>query len=166
MTKPDTSSDAQLEQRVRRLCNSGYRAYDQGDYDVALRRFYQAWTLIPKPQTEREASGWVLVAIGDAYFRKGNFTAGIEALRSALFCPKAVGNPFIHLRLGQCYLEHGEPEEADRHLVRALETGAELFDREPPRYRERAEQALARWQSAKLGGMVIALGPESKLAES
>lgn len=160
MTNPDRAPIAQLEQRIRRLCSSGYRAYDRQDYDAALRKFYQAWTSIPKPQTELEASGWVLTAIGDAYFRKGNYTAGIEALRSALYCPKAVGNPFIHLRLGQCFLEHGEQDDADRHLVRALQTGAELFEQEQPRYRERAKQALAHWQAANQGGTVIALGPE------
>jgi tetratricopeptide (TPR) repeat protein len=160
MTASEHVLTAALEQRIRRLCSEGYLSYDGGDYDKALRRFYQAWTLLPKPQTGFTASGWVLTAIGDAYFAKRNFAAGIEALRSALYCPQAVGNPFIHLRLGQCYLEQGEQDDADRHLVRALQTGAELFAREETRYRSRAEQALARWLAENQGGTVIALGSE------
>ena len=151
--------DTTLDKRVRQLCAEGYRSYDDGDYEQALRRFYQAWMLIPKPQTQFEASGWVLTAIGDAYFAKRNYRAGIEALRSALFCPRTVGNPFVHLRLGQCYLETDKTDDADRHLARALYSGgAELFDKEALHYLDRARIALKRLQSDRESAEIIFLG--------
>ena len=156
---PEPTLDAALDKRVRQLCAEGYRIYDDCDYEQALRRFYQAWTLIPKPQTQFEASGWVLTAIGDAYFAKRNYRASIEALRSALFCPNTVGNPFVHLRLGQCYLEQENTEDADRHLARALYSGGpELFDREAPHYLNQARLALQRLQSDRQSAEVIFLG--------
>jgi tetratricopeptide (TPR) repeat protein len=155
----DLPLDETLDKRVRQLCAEGYRIYDSGDYEHALRRFYQAWTLIPKPQTQFEASGWVLTAIGDSYFAKRNFNAGIEALRSALFCPKTVGNPFVHLRLGQCYLEQQQTDDADRHLARALYRGGEdLFAKETTHCLERARSALERLQNDQQSAEVIFLG--------
>lgn len=151
--------DEALAKRVRQLCAEGYRIYDEGDWEQALRRFYQAWTLIPKPQTQFEASGWVLTAIGDAYFAKHNYRAAIEALRSALFCPKTVGNPFVHLRLGQCYLEQQQIDDAERHLARALYSGGEeLFAKEVPFYLERARAALQRLQRDQQSAEIIFLG--------
>ncbi|MET0378616.1 MAG: hypothetical protein ABW049_06430 [Spongiibacteraceae bacterium] len=155
----DTQLEPTLDKRVRQLCADGYRIYDGGDYEQALRRFYQAWTLIPKPQTQFEASGWVLTAIGDSYFAKGNFGAGIEALRSALFCPKTVGNPFVYLRLGQCYLEQQRIDDADRHLARALYSGGEgLFEKEATHYLQQARSALTRLQGDQQSAEIIFLG--------
>lgn len=156
---PEPTLDASIDKRVRQLCTEGYRLHDSGDFESALRRFYQAWTLIPKPQTQFEASGWVLTAIGDTYFAKRNYGAGIEALRSALFCPKTVGNPFVHLRLGQCYLEQQLNEDADRHLARALYSGGvELFDKEPLHYLDQARAAMTRLQSDQQSAEIIFLG--------
>lgn len=156
---PETRLDATLDKRVRQLCADGYRIYDGGDFETALRRFYQAWTLLPKPQTRYETSGWVLTAIGDAYFAKRNFGAGIEALRSALFCPNTVGNPFVHLRLGQCYLEQQQTDDADRHLARALYSGGEdLFGKESAHYLDVARIALKRLQNDQQSAEIIFLG--------
>jgi tetratricopeptide (TPR) repeat protein len=155
----ESTLDIALDKRIRQLCAEGYRIYDERDYEQALRRFYQAWTLIPKPQTQFEASGWVLTAIGDAYFAKQNYRAGIEALRSALYCPRTTGNPFVHLRLGQCCLEQQLTEDAERHLARALYSGGEaLFSREARHFLERARVALQRLQSDRQSAEIIFLG--------
>ena len=61
--------DAKLVAKIRDLCYQGYVQYDDHDYRRALRTFYQAWLLVPKPQTEWRQAGWVLTAIGDAYFK-------------------------------------------------------------------------------------------------
>lgn len=130
----------ELVKKIKALCAEGYRRYDQGAYKEALRLFYKAWTLVPKPPTEHAEAGWVLTAIGDCYFRTGQWDQGRESLASALRCPGMLGNPFIHLRLGQCLLEQGllEPgknEAAREHLELAyINGGSKLFQNEAPRY--------------------------------
>ncbi|HEB28036.1 MAG TPA: tetratricopeptide repeat protein [Porticoccus sp.] len=127
--------DKAIAEKARDLCQQGYQLFDQGDVKTALRRFYSAWTLIPKPQTQWQEAGWILTALGDAYFTKGDFDNGREALMSALHCPKALGNPVIHLRLGQCLFELDQPEQAAHqfNLVRD-HGGTELFAKEDPKY--------------------------------
>lgn len=129
-------TDANLAPQVRRLCADGYRLYDSGDFRLALRAFYQAWLIIPKPQSDYEEAGWVLTAIGDTYFRLGHFEQGIESLSSALYCPGGDKSPFIQLRLGQCLLEAKREPEARKFLHRAYRSpnGHTLFENEPKRY--------------------------------
>jgi len=44
-------------------------------------------------------------------------------------CPDAIGNPFLHLRLGQCQFELGELDRAADELARAyMGAGAKIFE--------------------------------------
>lgn len=65
-----------------------------------------------RPQINWEAATWELTAIGDACFLGGFFTSAKEALEYAMTCPDAIGNPFLHLRLGQALYERGETDRA------------------------------------------------------
>lgn len=127
-------SEAQKEQ-IKQLCAEGYALYDADDMRQALRKFYQAWMIFPKPQIDFPEAGWVLTAIGDSYFRTAQFSQGQEALASALHCEGMIDNPFIHLRLGQCLLELGINGTACTHLGIAYERGGrKLFEKEAPKY--------------------------------
>lgn len=126
----------ELATRIKQLCYRGYQRYDDGDYQQALRTFYQAWLLLPKPQTRWREAGWALTAIGDAYFRTGQYRQSCEALGSALLCPATAESPFVHLRYGQSLHELGREEEAQRELQAAHELGGdEVFAREDVKYR-------------------------------
>lgn len=127
--------DALLVKKIKALCAEGYRLYDLQEFKESLRFFYKAWTAIPKPQTQHTEAGWVLTAIGDCYFRTQQWDQGRESLTSALQCPKMEGNPFIHLRLGQCLYEMERQEVAREHLELAyMNGGSKLFQNEAPKY--------------------------------
>ncbi|MFT5692345.1 MAG: tetratricopeptide (TPR) repeat protein [Oceanicoccus sp.] len=124
-----------ISEKVLNLCKQGYALYDQGDNKIALRRFYSAWNLLPKPQTDWQEAGWVLTAIGDAYFAKGDFENGKQALLSAMHCPLASGNPIIHLRLGQCHFELAEYGAARDQFSQVISQGnLALLKKENPKY--------------------------------
>ncbi|HEY9035514.1 MAG TPA: tetratricopeptide repeat protein [Pseudomonadales bacterium] len=130
----DSASPA-FSTRVRQLCQAGYTLLDQNQPDAALRQFYQAWTLIPLPQTDHEESGWVLTAIGDAYLGSQRYPLAIEALRSASCCHKATENPVIRLKLGQALYEDGDTAQAALELTRALRLGGEkIFNGQAAKY--------------------------------
>ena len=88
-------------------------------YDQAVAAYNQTLKLIPEPATDWNASIWVLAAIADACFLGGYYTSAVEALEHVTRCPSAVGNPFLHLRLGQCYFEKGALDRAADQLARA-----------------------------------------------
>jgi len=120
----------EIESQLMSLCRQGYALHDSGDFKNALRKFYSAWALLPKPQTQWREATWVLTALGDAYYSKGDYDNGQRALTSALYCPEGMGNPVIHIRLGQCLSELGDNDAARAEFAKASEYGGETLLRE------------------------------------
>jgi len=124
-----------IQQKVKSLCYRGYGFYDHDEYDRALRSFYQAWLLLPKPQHKWREAGWVLTAIGDAYFKNHQYIQAREALLSALKCPYAKESPIVLLRLGQSYVELNDFPTASHFLQSAHGLGGDrLFANEEQKY--------------------------------
>ena len=58
-----------------------------------------------------------------------------EALSLALTCPGGLGNPFIHMRLGQLAYDAGELDAAADELMRAyMGAGDAIFENEDRKY--------------------------------
>ncbi|MEM7345495.1 MAG: tetratricopeptide repeat protein [Chloroflexota bacterium] len=121
--------------QIRKLSAEGDALASARAYGEALQKYWAAWNLLPQPRVSWEAATWLLVAIGDVNFLGGNFEAGRDNLSNAMHCPGAIGNPFIHLRLGQCQFELGNEQRAADELTRAyMGDGYEIFKHEDPKY--------------------------------
>ncbi|HZH32061.1 MAG TPA: hypothetical protein VEY11_14945 [Pyrinomonadaceae bacterium] len=121
--------DDSTHKRIEVLCAEGDALAEKAHYPDALKKYWAAWALLPEPQTDWEAATWILAAVGDANFLGGDFVAGRDNLSLAMHCPDAIGNPFLHLRLGQCQFELGNLERAGDELARAyMGAGAEIFE--------------------------------------
>jgi tetratricopeptide (TPR) repeat protein len=126
--------DATYDQ-IRGLCARGDDLTNNGQLSEALKSYWSAWKSLPEPQTAWQAATWILAAIGDVNFQQRNFEAGRDNLQMAMQCPDAVGNPFLHLRLGQCQFELGNMDRAADELARALLIESpRLFQNEDPKY--------------------------------
>lgn len=125
----------EIHDSIKDLSAAGDALAESDQFDAALSKYWEAFDLLPEPKTKWEAGTWLLTAIGDANFLKGDFVAGRDNLSNAMHFPDAVGNPFLHLRLGQCQYEVGNLDRATDELLRAygLE-GAEIFESEDPKY--------------------------------
>ena len=120
-----------VRNRIQVLCELGDALASAGKYPAALEQYWAAWDLLPEPQTDWEAATWILAAIGDANFLNEDFEAGRDNLSMAMHCPNAIGNPFLHLRLGQCQYELGDLDRAADELARAyMGAGADIFSGE------------------------------------
>jgi len=116
-------------ERIQALCKQGDTLAENGKYSAALEQYRTAWDLLPEPQTEWEAATWILAAIGEANFLGGEYVAGRDNLTMAMHCPDAIGNPFLHLRLGQCQFELDNLDRAADELARAyLGAGSDIFE--------------------------------------
>jgi hypothetical protein len=119
-----------------------------------LKKYQAAWDLLPEPKTKWEAATWILAARGDAHFLSGNFIAGRDDLSDAMHCPDAIGNPFIHFRLGQCQFELGNHDRAADELTRAyMGSGYDLFSEADPKYfrflKTRLKPPAGGWEDEK-----------------
>ncbi|AIF45971.1 tetratricopeptide repeat protein [Dyella japonica] len=126
---------ADVHQKIEDLSSEGDRLAGLSQFEDAFKTYSDAWQLIPEPKTSWDASTWLLVAMGDAAFLAGKFITGRNTFGYALHCPNGFGNPFIHLRLGQCELELGNVDDAVENLTRAYALeGKEIFERDDPKY--------------------------------
>lgn len=124
-----------LHEEIQSLCSAGDQLADDGRYEEAIEQYNKAWILIPEPKNDWEASTWVLAAIADACFLSGFKGSARDALDYAMTCPGGLGNPFLHLRLGQVLLDQGHDDQAADELMRAyMGAGAEIFESEDGRY--------------------------------
>jgi tetratricopeptide (TPR) repeat protein len=125
----------ELRAQIVELCKAGDSLADHGDFDSAIQQYLEAFHLLPPPFSRWEAATWILTALGDAYFFKGEFEKARQVLSEAMHCPEAIGNPFLHLRLGQAQYELANEARAADELARALMGGGEdLFHDEDPKY--------------------------------
>ena len=116
-------------------CAHGDELAKTGRYGEALRLYWAAWDLLPELQTQWEAATWILGTVGDINFRGGDYVAGRDNLSYAMSCPGAIGNPLLHLRLGQCQFELQSHDRAVDELIRAyMGAGPEIFQKEDPKY--------------------------------
>ncbi|BEV71369.1 hypothetical protein THUN1379_08510 [Paludibacterium sp. THUN1379] len=129
--------DVKKYETIKSLCAEGDRLADLRRYEEAVAEYNKAWTLVPSPQNDWEASTWILAAIADACFLGGYRTSAREALEYALTCPGGLGNPFLHMRYGQVLYDSGEHDGAAEELMCAyMGAGDEIFAGEEPKYLE------------------------------
>ncbi len=146
---PDVTHD-----RIKQLCADGDQQSEAKNYPAALTKYWEAFDLLPEPKTDWSAATWILAAIGDANYASGDFQAGRDNLSNAMRCPDAIGNPFLHLRLGQCQFELGNHDRAADELARAyMGGGNDLLANDDPKYFEflktRLEPPEEGWEGNK-----------------
>lgn len=141
--------------RVREHTDQGEIWMEDGNFLGAADMFHKALTHVPPPITDYEASTWILTALGDAYFLAGDYERALDALTEAVQCPGGLGNPFIHLRLGQCQYELGNMDRAADELARAyMGDGERIFDDDDPKYLDFVKSRLAPAAGAPAAGSV------------
>jgi tetratricopeptide (TPR) repeat protein len=127
--------DDALYARVKLLAAQGDQKLETGHYEAAIETFEEALTLLPPPPHKWEAATWLFVAVGDAAFQAQNYERAREALREAILCPGAIGNPFVHLRRGQVFFELNDLSAAGEELTGAyMLEGSAIFEQEDPKY--------------------------------
>jgi len=99
------------------LCERGDAHVEAGELDRALERYKEALSLLPQPLYRWNAATWILTAMGETSFFLKDYRQARSTLEEALRCPKGLGNPFIHLRLGQAALELGDEDLARDQLA-------------------------------------------------
>ena len=128
---------------VRSKAAEGERASAAGDWPGAWRAFVDAVQLLPEPAERWNAAGWLLVAMGESQFRGGRYDKAIGPLQDSMACPGTLGDPWVHLRLGQARFEAGETNRAADELAWAyMGGGRDVFEGQDPKYFALVEKVL------------------------
>lgn len=129
----DLPNDIHAE--ITRLSEQGNALADAGECSAAVQCFEAAIELLPPPIEQWSAACWLFTAMGDTLFLAERYGEAIQPLLDAVKCAGGIGNPFLHLRLGQTQLELGHEVLAADELARAyMGAGREIFEEEPAKY--------------------------------
>jgi len=135
--------DEKLYTKIVALCKEGDAFTDTDHLSLALKKYQDALLLLPVPISKWKAATWILTAIGDTLFAMKDYPEALNYLKECMYCPDAIGNPFIHLRLGQVQYELGNLERAKDELARAyMGDGDEIFADEDPKYFQLVKSVL------------------------
>ena len=124
------------------LLIAAVRTMEEGDAQAAATLYERAW--LRSEEHEPEARFWLGMNAVDAALAAGDPSRAFDATRAVYAALGSipgvvVGNPFFHLRAGQCKYELLSPHEHESaidDLARALiGAGIEIFDGEDARYR-------------------------------
>ena len=127
--------DDAVDEELQELLEEGNDLMDRSKFPAAIQSFHKVIEMLPGPPHEYDYALHAYAGIGDAHFMMDQFPEMIDPLEQAKKCPGGLGNPFIHLRLGQGYLELNHHDQAADELMRAyMAAGAEIFEDDDPRY--------------------------------
>jgi len=127
--------DPQVYAQINQLSAAGNEMLEVGNSQGALATFEKALSLVPPPLEGWEAAMWLFTSIAECHFVAGDFVAARGNALKAVRCPGGIGNPFVHLRLGQAEFELGSMERAKDELARAyMGGGDEIFAGDDPKY--------------------------------
>lgn len=124
-----------IAEQIDSLSKEGNALANSRHFKEAYSKYQEAYQLIPKPQLDYSAATWLLASMGDVCFLGNQIQVAHELLSHAVMSVGGLGNPFIHLRLGQCAFELGNLDSAANELCRAyMGAGKDIFEEDDEKY--------------------------------
>ena len=134
---------SRIHQEILQLCEQGNKLFAHQKFVEAKALYVEALRLLPDDHQEWEASTWIYAAIRDTHFYLNNYERAFRCFYNAVQCPDGLGNPFIHLRLGQLYFEQNDLDKAADELTRAyMGGGLDIFMEDDAKYLEFLETKI------------------------
>ncbi len=120
---------------IERICRAAEDYLVEGNTKDAYRKYKEALDIIPEPKTSYETATWILVSIGDLYFKNKQYDMARDYFFEAKNCPNGVSNPYVLFRLGQSLVEMRDENQAKEFLLRAyMLVGDDIFWDEDEKY--------------------------------
>jgi tetratricopeptide (TPR) repeat protein len=127
----------QQSENIEALAEQANVLIDQDNFKQAHECILKALEIIPEPKNSYGEATWLYATQGDIYFLTDDYKQALLSFTEAVQCPEGLGNPFIHLRLGECQFECGNMDRSADELIRAyMSEGLEIFELEDPKYFE------------------------------
>jgi tetratricopeptide (TPR) repeat protein len=98
-------------------------------------RYLNCLEMIPEPKYESIYATQIFMSLGEISYLASDYKKALSYYSEAIKCAGALGNPSIHLRLGQIRFELGDIDRAEDELMRAyMGGGVAIFEFEDPKY--------------------------------
>ncbi|WP_060478009.1 MULTISPECIES: tetratricopeptide repeat protein [Pseudomonas] len=114
--------------KINSHAEKGNNFIDNEQYDSAIAEWSKALDILPEPKNDWEAYAWLSASIGDALYHKKAYRLAAISFLNSLNAPGGTENPFVHYRLGQCYILLEDESSGVEALLKAyMLDGEEIF---------------------------------------
>ena len=132
-----------LYNQIVKLSEEGDCLVDEENLDAAIEKYQTALELLPEPIHIWEASTWLYTALGDTCYLKEQYEQALGYLYETLKCPGGLENPFVFLRIGECFYEMKNIKKAQEFLLQAyMYAGETIFEDEPQKFYDEIEKFI------------------------
>jgi tetratricopeptide (TPR) repeat protein len=123
------------ERRAKELIEEAGRLDRDGRQQAAIDTYERALEQLPDPPYESHLAMIALCSIGELNFLHGKLESAFEDFSEAVKCKGGLGNPHIHMRLGQLRFQRGELNRATDEFMRVyMASGEQFFQGEDRKY--------------------------------
>lgn len=106
-----------------------------GKFDASIEEYEKALALLGESPKESKFAVMIYSGIGETYFLQEKWEDALTYYGNAVMSKGGLGEPLIHLRLGQIRFELGDVEKSKDEFMRAYMGGGEfIFEGENPKY--------------------------------
>lgn len=113
---------------IEQLCLAAEHLFEERDLTSAMQCYEHALDLLPDHKGRWAAAEWIYCGLGDVYFELRDYSAAIEYFQKIMHMPELlVDKAFVHMRLGQCYLETGALPRSEVEFSRAVAAAGEVI---------------------------------------
>ena len=114
-----------------------------GKFQESIAEYRKGIALLGEKVQSSKYAVMLFCGVGEAYFLQKKWPEALEYYGKAVSSEGGLGEPLIHLRLGQIRFEFGQLEKAADELMRAYMGGGTLmFKGEDPKYFKLIEPLL------------------------
>ncbi|MFN8345210.1 MAG: tetratricopeptide repeat protein [Spirosomataceae bacterium] len=135
--------EEELAEKIGSISKKAKSLTLHGKFKESIAEYQQAIALLGEKVKSSKYAVMLFCGIGEAYFLQKKWSEALDYYGKAVSSEGGLGEPLIHLRLGQIRFEFGQFEKAADELMRAYMGGGPLiFKGEEPKYFKLIEPLL------------------------
>jgi len=127
--------DKILIQKISDISKNAKRLTLKGNYQASIKEYQKGLDILGEQAMKSKYAVMLFSGIGEAFFLEKKWEDALAYYGYAVKSEGGLGEPLIHLRLGQLRYELGQMEKAKDELMRAYMGGGDLmFEGEDSKY--------------------------------
>ncbi len=135
--------DETLSDQISAISKKAKHLALKGNYVDAIDEYQKGIDLVGPNIMQSKYAVMLFCGIGEIYFLQRQWNDALQYFGKAIQSEGGLGEPYIHLRLGQIRLELGQLKKATDELMRAYMGGGKLiFQGEDSKYFETIQSLL------------------------
>ncbi len=91
--------EKKIHKQISEICTKGNELVKEAHYSKAIKKYQEAWELLPGDKSIWDAGLWILMEIGEIYLLDEKYEMALNSYQEAMVRYGPLGYVFVHNRL-------------------------------------------------------------------